>query len=317
MIITILGNFRVPYTTETHHALSLESLGHTVIRLQESEATAGQVLEWAVSSDLFVWIHTHGWETPEDSIHNMVTTLEVLRAYGIPTMTYHLDLWMGLARQKDIKSSAYWQLDHFFTVDQLMADYLNQNTPVRGHYLTPAVFHEEAYYTSLPASCTKDVIFVGSQRYHPEWPYRTRLLYRLSERYGDRFTTYGPDSPSGQVRGPALNQLYNSAKVVVGDTLCQGFDYPYYWSDRLPETLGRGGFMIHPYIRGLEAEYTIGCHLDTYHYNDFEELYKKIDYYLEHDDEREEMRLAGHNHVRNHHTYLRRWQTILDTVFAS
>ena len=36
--IVFLGNFRVDYSSETHHANTLESMGHKVIRLQESEA---------------------------------------------------------------------------------------------------------------------------------------------------------------------------------------------------------------------------------------------------------------------------------------
>ena len=61
----------------------------------------------------------------------------------------------------------------------------------------------------------------------------------------------------GVIRGKELNDLYATAKVVVGDTLCKGFNYPYYFSDRLFETTGRGGFLIHPYIKGLEDYFEV------------------------------------------------------------
>ena len=38
--IVFLGNFNVDYSSESHHAKTLEKLGHTVIRLQEGVATS-------------------------------------------------------------------------------------------------------------------------------------------------------------------------------------------------------------------------------------------------------------------------------------
>ena len=43
--ITFLGNFRVDYTSESHHAKTLESLGHEVVRLQESEIASEDVFK--------------------------------------------------------------------------------------------------------------------------------------------------------------------------------------------------------------------------------------------------------------------------------
>jgi hypothetical protein len=41
--IVFLGNFEVTYSSENHHAKSLESLGHTVEKLQEKKATSEQI----------------------------------------------------------------------------------------------------------------------------------------------------------------------------------------------------------------------------------------------------------------------------------
>src|SRR5690606_37328402 len=140
MDIAFLGNFHVDYTSESHHAASLEELGHTVHRLQEGKAQASEILATAREADLFVWVHTHGWRT-----NGMSQVIRALKRGGVPTMTYHLDLWLGLRRQRDIKrTDPYWQLDHFFTVDAQMAEWLTDNTPVQGHYLPAAVFHREA-----------------------------------------------------------------------------------------------------------------------------------------------------------------------------
>lgn len=311
MRVTFLGNFQVPYSSETHHAASLESLGHHVVRLQEPEATVDNILTEALNSDMFVWVHTHGWNTP-----GIELVLARLREERIPTITYHLDLWMGLERQRDMRSGPYWDIDHFFTVDKLMADWLNENTPVKGHFLPAGVFDKECYISAEPSPHANDVIFVGSRRYHPEWLWRPQLIDWLRETYGTRFTHIGGDGDTGTLRGDELNRAYANSKVAVGDTLCLGFTYPYYASDRLFEAPGRGGFQIFPRIHGLQEWFTDGETIRLFDYGDFDQLKILIDYYLANDAEREQIRVAGHEHVVDHHTYRQRWAAIIKTVFA-
>lgn len=311
MRVTFLGNFQVPYSSETHHAASLESLGHQVIRLQETQATVDNILIEALNSDMFVWVHTHGWNTP-----GIELVLARLREKRIPTVTYHLDLWMGLAREKDIGCSPYWQLDHFFTVDKLMADWLNTNTPVKGHFLPAGVYDRECYISTEPSPHANDVIFVGARRYHPEWLWRPQLIDWLRETYGPRFTHIGGDGDTGTLRGDELNRAYANSKVAVGDTLCLGFKYPYYTSDRLFEAPGRGGFQLFPRITGIEDWFTDGETIRLFDYGDFDGLKTLIDYYLEHDEEREAIRVNAHQHVYDYHTYRHRWADIIKTVFA-
>jgi hypothetical protein len=308
--IAFLGNFAVPYSTENHHKLSLEALGHTVLPLQEGRASGGDVLAEALTADLFVWVHTHGWETVG---YSMIRVLDELKAKGIPTVTYHLDLWLGLARQKDLETDSFYRhIGHFFTVDKLMADWFNENTEVKGHYLPAGVYGEECYMTPTGGR-PDDVIFVGSKRYHPEWPYRPELVEWLRRHYGDNFKHYGGDG-IGVVRGDSLNYVYSKSKIAIGDTLCRGFKYPHYFSDRLFESTGRGAFTIFPYIKGLEDLFEIDKEIVTYEFENFAELRRKIDHYLNNDEEREAIRRAGHERTKRDHTYLKRWETILATV---
>lgn len=308
MQLAFLGNFDVDYTSESHHAASLEALGHTVARLQEGRTSGAAVLDASLGADALIWVHTHGWHTP-----HIESVLDDLRAEGIPTLTYHLDLWLGLQRQRDMLTDPYWKLDHFFTVDARMADWLTDRTPVRGHYTPAGVFEPECFRASTVDPF--DVAFVGSRRYHPEWPYRPRLIDWLHNNYGERFQHHGGDG-RGTVRGAALNQVYADARVVVGDSLCIGYDYPDYWSDRVYETLGRGGFLIHPRIEGMERHFTDGEHLVFYEYGAFDQLHDLIEYYLAHPDERERIAAAGHAHVKAHHTYRHRWTEILKEITA-
>ena len=307
MRIVFYGNWSVSYSSETHHAQALEDLGHEVIRLQEPEVSASALIEESQGAGLFVWIKTHGWDTPD-----MDDVIQSLRSRGIPIITYHLDLYMGLERWKEYQNNPYLNsLDHFFTVDKAMAEYLNYHTPVQGHYLPAGVSHRECYAIDAPRDL--DVVFVGSHNYHHEWKYRQELIGKLREHYGDRFHLFpGDNAPA--VRGRDLNLLYARTKVVVGDTLCIGYDYPYYWSDRIYETTGRGGFLIHPKIVGLETQFGDGIHLRFYDYGNFEQLFSLIDHYLVADEEREAIRADGNSHTHAYHTYIHRWQTILKTL---
>lgn len=316
MNVAFLGNFSVAYSSETHHAASLESLGHTVFRLQEGQASGDQVLDAALAAEMLVVVHTHGWATPGLPLDKVLMRLA---AAGIPTVTYHLDLWLGLQRQHDLDRDPFYRtIGHFFTADKLMADWFNEHTDVRGHYLPAAVYDRECYISDQASSHANDVIFVGSRRYHFEWPYRTKLIDWLTQNYGPSFTHVGGDGSTGTIRGDDLNRLYANSKVAVGDTLCLGFDYPHYFSDRIFECLGRGGFLIHPWIKGIDDLFEDGKHLVSYPFGDFEQLQFLVDYYLDTANvvERETIRRAGHEHVKANHTYRHRWAQVLDTVFA-
>lgn len=313
MRITFVGNFEVSYSSENHHARSLEALGHEVIRLQEGQATGDQILAEALTSECLVFVHTHGWITeglPMAEVFNR------LKEAGIPTLTYHLDLWMGIERQKDLESDPFYKtIGHFFTVDRLMADWFNENTEVKGHYIAAGVFGEECVMLT-PQPVEYDIIFVGSKGYHPEWQWRPQLIEWLHATYGNRFLHVGGDGDTGTVRGTALNQIYANAKIAVGDTLCLGFNYPDYFSDRLFECPGRGGFNLFPNIKGIENYYEPDKEIALFEFGYFDALAKKIAYYLEHADEREAIRVAGHKRTVAEHTYKHRWDQILKEVQA-
>ena len=315
MNIAFLGNFAVSHSSETHHAKSLESLGHTVERIQEGVATGQDLLEAGRRADLAVVVHTHSWHTPGLPLHEALLELNSLR---VPTVTYHLDLYLGLARQHELKDDPFYKaIGWFFTVDKLMADWLCDNTAVKGRFLPAGVFDQECYISEDSSPHANEVIFVGSRGYHPEHPWRSQLIDWLRSTYGTRFTHIGGDGDTGTVRGAELNAAYARSKVAVGDTLCVNFDYPFYASDRLFEAPGRGAFQIFPHITGLDDWYTDGKHIRYFRFGDFDQIKALIDYYLDDANawEREKIRRAGHEHTKSHHTYVQRWQTILDTVF--
>jgi len=311
MRIAFVGNHKVDFSSESHHAKTLEAMGHEVIRMQEGVIRSDTILREALASDMLVFIHTHGVNTRGP--HTISQVFDVLKKRGVPTVTYHLDLWLGIKREEDLENDPFYHsIEYFFTVDKLMAHWFNTNTKVKGIYLPAAVYDQEVYMAPLEGEM-KEVIFVGSKGYHPEWPYRPYLIDKLQQRYNDSFHHIGRDG-EGAMRGDDLNRLYANTKVVVGDTLCKNFDYPYYLSDRIFETTGRGGFIIHPYIKGIEDLFEIGKEIITYKYADFDDLFAKIEYYIQNPVQREKIRLAGHERTKRDHTYKNRWEFILKEI---
>lgn len=312
MRIAFLGNFTVDFTSETHWAKSLESLGHTVNRIQENRTTTDNILAEVLHSDMFIWVHTHGVNIG-GSI-SMTEVLSRLKKIGIPSVAYHLDLYMGLERWREYENNPYLsEVEYFFTVDKFMADWLNENTKTKGHYIPAGVFDRECVMLQ-PQRVGYDIVFTGSRNYHKEHPFRPQLIDFLRRTYGRRFIHIGNDGEVGQKRGLQLNQIYRNAKIVVGDTLQVNFDYPYYYSDRLFEVPGRGGFSIFPNIKGVEDCYEDGKEIAIYEHGNLEELRQKIDYYLANEPERETIRHQGFSRTKRDHTYISRWQEILKVV---
>jgi hypothetical protein len=292
MRVAFLGNFGVSHSTESHLGLTLEAMNHTVLRLQENKVTMDDVTVTANSCDLFIWVRTYGWLQFDG--HEMLKRIKVRR------MSYHLDLVNKIARASEVPYDPFWRTDICFQPDGGSKPFFDAHN-INAYYMKAGVYDKECYIADEKPDL--DVVFVGSVPYHPEWPYREELVRFLRHTYCERFHKFGNERT---VRGDALNKVYARSKVVVGDTLCPGFNHPHYWSDRVYETLGRGGFIIHPWIKGMQEEFIDGVHLRYYEYGNFRELRRLIEYYIKHDRERENMRQLGHDFVKANCTYRNR-----------
>jgi hypothetical protein len=307
MRITLLGNGRADFCSEKDYEYTLKDMGHEVVFLQETEANGLQIFNNAVKSDMFFWVHTHGWNTPGINIKRVLYNLKLRH---VPTVSYHLDLWMGLKRETDLQTSDYFQTEYFFTVDKLMADYLNKKG-VKAFYLPAGIAKKNCFIAEKSKDLLPQVAFIGSTTYHPEWPWRLDMLQHLKSHYGNNFGVYGKDTGNA-LRGKALNELYASLPCIVGDTLCKDFTYPDYFSDRLFETLGRGGVLVFPRISG--NPYTEDEHYKAFNFGDFESLKNAINWCLENQGEARKMAKRAHEFTLENHTYHNRMDFITKTV---
>lgn len=297
------------FNTENHIALTLEKLGHEVKFIQEDELNGRPQLPLIVrNSNLFLWTRTWPGKVSIDD-------LAIIQAMKIPTVSFHLDKYTGLERDGGIGIDPFWMTDYVFSPEgSEEAKKVFRSHGINQYYLPAGVFEDECYLAEPEIKYMHDIVFVGggSTYGHPEWPYRAKLVKWLEDTYGSRFKKYG--YPEETIRGAELNKLYASCKIVIGDSLCKDFTDEYYFSDRVFETTGRGGFMIHPYIKGLEDYFHLEEDIITYEYNNFNQLKEKIDWYLEHEDVREVVRLNGYLQTKKKNTYTHRMKQMLKVL---
>jgi hypothetical protein len=279
-----------------------EEMGIQVVRLQEDECTLSRIENAAASSDLLLYTRTWGFDAPDAAVQ-MFRRLE---ENGTKTASYHLDLYVGISRENTLVGDPFWSTQYVFTPDgDPNSQKVFERMDINHHYIRPGVFGPECVRGNARPEFTNSVCFVGTvDGYHGEWPYRKRLHKFLQRYYRSGYTKYG--HPEQSVRDQDLNDLYASTTVVVGDSLCPGFDKPYYWSDRVYETLGRGGFLVHPLIKGLDEEFINAEHLRFYHFQNFDELGEIIDFYIQNPDMAREISDKGMEFVRNNATYKQR-----------
>jgi len=300
--VAFLGNFRASESTENMILWALtERLGMDVIKLQEDQTTLYD-LENLEFIDYFLWVRTPGWLQIPDK--NMFQYLADLRYAGVRSFSMHLDkFWDIPEREKLIGKIPFWKVDFVFTADgSRQEDFAKRG--VNHFWMKPAVSEVYCHPGTPRDEYRCDVGFVGARSYHAEYPFREKLVAFLEETYGNRFKHVQG------VRGHLLNDVYASMKVVVGD--CFGAGIPNYWSDRVPETIGRHGLLVHPSIKGLKVP--MAC----YEAQDLQSLRYSIEALLSDISQNprgvKQVVIDGVDYVRKHDTWTVRMREIFETV---
>lgn len=299
--ILYIGDFKESYATENYIAYGLEQLGCRVFKANENtivsaKSVLGACQEYDVDFVLFSKGHFNGADQ----------VIELLRENGIRTVGWIFDLFFDTPTyygRRTLKNASF-RADICCMTDGGHQEEWKKNN-VNHRTLRQGIHLPEAYISYTPTE-SEPIKFVGTKSYEE----RIDMIDSLIDRYGPKFAQYGLGSKHREVRGTALNNLLAGTSVVVGDSMPS----PMYWSNRIYEILGRGGFLLHPYIEGLETEFKDGVHYVSYEYGNYNDLYKKIDYYLAHPEEREQIRTLGHLHVKKYYSYTNRCTQLLAYV---
>lgn len=308
--IAYIGNFQPEYSTENDVRKAFEHLGHEVIKLQENETSMPQVRDQAINSDLLLVTGTWGDALPLLEFIDLVHEMSIL---GKPTATLHLDTFWSTKRD----GRKWWREPMFHTAYIFTADGdYNDKWELMGKnhlWLQPGVRHDANKWGVERDQYKCDVAFVGSngQGYHEDvWSYRKETVDALREmckKNNWSFRNPGGDQPKID-RNDDMNDFYASAKITVGDSLCLKKEDSKYWSDRVPEATGRGGFLIMPQIKYMKYLWPM---IPTYDWGNYEQLEAMIKHYLENEEERHAIQLENFNETGENHTYVNRAETIL------
>lgn len=315
MRVGYIGNFEPEHSTENHVLRALHNTGHEVTTFQENQfGRWDDVANEVGDFDFVLWTRT-GWDPPVPADKQAFLS-ERSAGAGVPLVGYHLDRWWGLNREYQLRDDPFFKIDLVVTAD---GDPSHQEKfaalGINHMWMPPGVSRDECARTpNVVPGLMHDIVFCGSsQSYHNEWSYRLQLVQWLESTFGDRLGLYPRDKPA--LRGQELFDLYNNSKVMVGDSCLNG-GIRNYWSDRIPETLGRGGFLIHPWVEGIDDHFTDGKHLVTYPLGDFGRLHELIEYFVASDAMRRDIAAAGRAHVLEHHTYERRMEQLVEALKA-
>lgn len=238
--------------------------------------------------------------------------LTLAQKVGVPTVALHLDRWWGLDREHLVWEEPFFRCQYVLTADGGHQTQF-ESIGINHVWLPPAVSHAETELGTMTEEYRGRIAFVGSWQagYHAEWTHRPELVAWLRNNYPD--TKFWPRPNQHSIRGEALRNLYASTDIVIGDS-CLVRNATHYWSDRIPETVGRGGFLIHPHVEGIEDHFTVGDHLWTWDVGDWDGLKQSIESALASPDAVADVREEGRQHVRTHHTYERRVSQILEVI---
>ena len=264
---------------------ALDDLGHEVIPIHETEIK--KVLD--VEADMMLF-HKAGIGkniTAED------WTLFLNRIICKKVMWFFDPVALSYQREADIETIIPY-IDYGFMVD---------DTWRRRHKYENLYSLKEGigkiYQGKVRPEFKCDIAFVGNI-----YGEREEFIGTLKKVYGERFKVFN------NVFGQDLADLCVSAKIIVAP------DFPtneFYWSSRIYLTLGLGGFLVHPDCYGLREELKEGTHFAGY--KNMNELLMTIDYFIEHEEEREAIRKQGQQKCLENFTFKHRLETMLNTIF--
>lgn len=270
-------------------AFALRKLGHEVICYKERFC-----VDITEKCDFVLF---HHW-TDTRSMHN-------LRDMGIPLVFWNFDLveWPDPTIEARNATRRKWMHEVMKVVDLGFCtdgDWVAKH-PDRLVWL-PQGF-DERQKPAIPIHKTVPILFTGIGR--GGGTQRESFVAEMRDRYGGDFVHYQKG-----LHGDKLAQTIAESKIVVAP------DSPVtdrYWSNRVYNVLGMGGFLLHPYTDGLDRQYfgSIMMYKNRKHLHDtITDCLQEYDLLSDH------VRWTGNFHTIQHNTYRHRCEVLVSTVKA-
>lgn len=164
-----------------------------------------------------------------------------------------------------------------------------------------------------------DVVFMGNNygNQFPLGPFRLQAARLLLNKFNAKIYGNYPGavkSLNADPNNPFPNQsaesrIYSECAIAIS---ISHYNVERYTSDRLFRCMGSGAFTLAHHYTGIEQDFEIGKHLDTF--RDLNEMQQKIDYWLSNPEQREEIAKNGHDHVHENFTYKQMAENLIKLV---
>jgi len=158
-----------------------------------------------------------------------------------------------------------------------------------------------------------EVAFIGK----PNTPERVACMREIANRFnlklwGSGWEEFGLKAAAKEAFASDYRKICAGAKIVLGWNIDPTVDL--YFSNRTWYTLGCGGFLLTLYSPSMEDLFLRGEHLDWF--ESTQECCEKIEYYLQHSEERKKIARAGYELAHGHYSYAKMAQKILTDLPA-
>lgn len=255
-------------------------------------------------------VHIHlssEWDNEDDA--DVVLVLRGLYRYKPKAHNYNI-MW-NISHPEMVSLEEYNEYDYVFVASEKLADKLKIKVDVPVESLLQCT-DPELFYPEPSKLYEHELLFVGNTR----GEFR-RIIKDLlpTEKdlglYGNHWDDYVDDKYicSEHIPNRLLHKLYSSCKILLNDhwkDMCEvGFI-----SNRIFDGFASGAFIISDEVNG--AKEIFGDALVTYH--DRDDLNRLIDYYLDHDEERQKLAKKGKDAVLKNHTFKKRVKHILEII---
>jgi len=299
--ILYLGNWDNPFsdTTENHIKHSFEKLGHRVIPINEKHfyQERNRILEeiYYEGVDMF-FFHKAGldvYDIPAQDITELLTYITCKKVFWffdkveVNVPEKKRERWMELVIPF---------VDYGFLTDET---WIRRHKYPNISVLRQGIGDKDLSLGKYKKEYDVPIAFLGTV-----YGKRREWVMALKKEFGNDFRVFN------NIFGQNLKDFCASSKILIG------LSYPsddFYWSSRIYQTTGNGGFLITPRLEGLKEEGWIeGEHYVGY--STYSELVEKIKYYLEHEEERQKIQKQGYGFCISHFTYTDRVKELLSKI---
>jgi len=262
-------------------------------------------------------------------MHVSTDAVQRIRALGATTVIWYSDD----PYYTDVTKLTAPHYDLVFTNELSCVDYYRKQGCAHVHHLPLAVELSEFCPMRVHTGYFSDICFIGSAYWYRVGffdkiaPYLASKHIRIFGWWWQRLTHYPLLAPSICTEWLAPEETaryYNGAKIVINlhrspddETFNQNSSRVAALSinPRTFEICGTGAFQLTDERNDLTQFYSPGHDLATY--SSAEDLVQKIEYYLQHEEERNEIALRGLQKTAREHTFDHRVAAMLQVVMSS